>query len=148
MTKKFNIFIFAIGIILVAFSIFLDFFTSFHLPFIRKYISFLFYFAVTIYWLNDKKFTLKYFFYYLIISLYINFLLTNTIFHIIFNAFFSNYFIISEKLFTIAIVGFTASLLNSFLYNYFKLKSYFNIKWKQIHYFLVLLFQSPLKSIL
>ena len=126
MSKKFNIFIFSLGILLVAFSIFLDFFTTFHLPFIRKYISFLFYLSITFYWLNDKKFTLKYFFYYLIISIYINFLLGNTIFHILFNILFSNYFIICEKFFTIVTIGFSASLLNSFLYNYFKLKSYSN----------------------
>jgi len=84
--------------------------------------SFLFYLAVGIYWLNDKKFTLKYFFYYLIVSIYINFLLGNTIFHIFISALFSNNFIICEKLFAIVIIGFSASLLNSFLYNYFKLK--------------------------
>ncbi|BBA51235.1 hypothetical protein FV113G1_15840 [Fusobacterium varium] len=123
MIKKFNIFIFSIGVLLIIFTIFLDFFTSFHLPFIRKYISFIYYSTVLIYWLNDKKFNLKYFFYYLIISIYFNFLLGNTIFHILFNAFFSNHFIICEKFFTIVVVGFSASLLNSFLYNYFKKKS-------------------------
>lgn len=124
MTKKFNIFIFIIGLLLVIFTILLDLFTTFHLPFIRKYISFIYYSAVLFYWLNDKKFNLKYFFYYLIVSIYFNFLLGNTIFHILFNAFFSNRFIICEKFFTIIIIGFGASLLNSFLYNYFKLKSY------------------------
>lgn len=128
MTKKFNIFIFIIGLLLVIFTILLDLFTTFHLPFIRKYISFIYYSAVLFYWLNDKKFNLKYFFYYLIVSIYFNFLLGNTIFHILFNAFFSNRFIIYEKFFTIIIIGFGASLLNSFLYNYFKLKSYSNIK--------------------
>lgn len=128
MIKKFNIFIFSIGILLVAFTIFLDFFTSFHLPFIRKYISFLFYLAVTIYWLNDKEFTLKYFFCYLIVSVYINFLLSNTIFHIFINVLFSYYFIICKKFFTIVIIGFSASLLNSFLYNYFKFKCNFKKK--------------------
>lgn len=124
MSKKINIFIFNIGVLLVIFTIFLDFFTSFHLPFIRKYISFIYYSTVLFYWLCDKRFNLKYFLYYLVISLYINFLLGNTIFHILFNTFFSNNFIIYEKFFTIIIIGFSASLLNSFLYNYFKFKSY------------------------
>ena len=106
MIKKFNIFIFSIGVLLIIFTIFLDFFTSFHLPFIRKYISFIYYSTVLIYWLNDKKFNLKYFFYYLIISIYFNFLLGNTIFHILFNAFFSNHFLILDFLGNLFIIYF------------------------------------------
>lgn len=125
MLKKFNIFIFSIGILLIICAVFLELFTTFHLPFIKKYISFIFYFIIFIYWSNDKKFKFKYFSYYLIISIYIDFLLATTLFYVLFNSLFSNYFIICEKIFTIITVGFAACVFNSFLYNFFKFKSYF-----------------------
>ncbi len=125
MLKKFNIFVFNIGMLLIICAIFLELFTIFHLPFIKKYLSFIFYLIIFIYWLNDKEFKFKYFTYYFIISIYINFLFTTTLFYVLFNSLFYNYFIICEKIFTIMIIGFTACLLNSFFYNFFKFKSYF-----------------------
>lgn len=122
--KRFNIFIFSIGILLVIFIILIDLFTSFYLPFVRNYISFIFYLSVFIYWLNDKEFNLKYFSCYFIISIYINFLLTTTLFYVLFNELFSIFFIIYGKFFNITLIGISTSLLNSFLYNHFKFKSY------------------------
>lgn len=126
MKKKFNSFLLSLGIIITLISALLQFFISIHLFILKKYLYFIFYFIVFIYWLKDRDFKLKYFLIYAIISFYFNFSLTTSFAMIFIRTFldFLNLTNLAKTISVTLIIGTLNTFITSFIYQFLKIKSF------------------------